>query len=544
MEQQQQQSQSDPPIIPPLPGSNYQSHFNPPAVNGNNYKNLNQQQQHITMPKASTGPPKETKHQMPTLEHRSTATSRITSQTMPDLFKNQSVVDEDKSKNEIDNIRAVRLSNDIIKPILPSESEEPVDAVIERFRASRKKALIDCNDFTPSIQFEWAITLLETVSRSDVLSRMAIDGKIRKKAINYKNLKSQRQQFVNTGVKVLTRLLQVAPNATRARLYLGDIYSGGIHPGIIPKDDEKGYKLFYDAALKQEDPVAYYRVACCLEVGIGVEQNVPLSYEFFNKAAELGDPSAMCQLGMFAFAGSNNQVSNVAQSIYWHQKAADGLKDPKVMGDNPLISARSFSDSRGALYTLAKLHQTDLNILCLNKDSPRAKSTINQLISLGVFRNLNGGLYYYLEAAKLKHREAMAALGFIYATGYFPTSNFTKDKESSGNKPFTAIDSKKSIYWYSKAAAADHVYASMGLAKWYGSGANGVLKQDPEQGFLWMKKAADEGGLSDAEYMVGCCFESGFGCEKNKSRAVVYFRRASSKNHQGAISKLQKLNSN
>ncbi|GMF39189.1 unnamed protein product [[Candida] boidinii] len=511
------------------------------------------------MPRSSTGPSRDTHKMMPTLEHRSTASSRITSQTMPDLPRNQTLIDDDKSKNEIDNIRAVRLSNDIIKPILPSESEEPEDSVIERFRVSRKKALIDCNDFTPSIQFEWAITLLETVSRSDVLSKMAIDGKIRKKPINYKNLKSQRQQFVNTGVKVLTRLLQVAPNATRARLYLGDIYSGGIHPGIIPKDDEKGYKLFYDAALKQEDPVAYYRVACCLEVGIGVEQNVPLSYEFFNKAAELGDPSAMCQLGMFAFAGSNNnnnnnnssssnnnnsQVSNVAQSIYWHQKAADKLKDPKVMGGNPLISARSFSDSRGALYTLAKLHQTDLNILCLNKDSPRAKSTINQLISLGVFRNLNGGLYYYLEAAKLKHREAMAALGFIYATGYFPTSNFTKDKESSGNKPFTSIDSKKSIYWYSKAAAADHIYASMGLAKWYGSGADGVLKQDPEQGFLWMKKAADEGGLPEAEYMVGCCFESGFGCEKNKNRSIIYFRRASSKNHQGAISKLQKLNSN
>lgn len=59
-----------------------------------------------------------------------------------------------------------------------------------------------------------------------------------------------------------------------------------------------------------------------------------------------------------------------------------------------------------------------------------------------------------MEAAKLNHSESQACLGYYYSQGFFPTLNFKSDKESHNNKP-DAIDSKRSIYWFSKAASND-----------------------------------------------------------------------------------------
>ncbi|ODV85914.1 hypothetical protein CANARDRAFT_175672 [[Candida] arabinofermentans NRRL YB-2248] len=430
--------------------------------------------------------------------------------------------------------------NGIIEPILPSKSEEPLETVINNFRLIRSKAIKDYKNFTPEIQFDWAITLLETLSRTDLISKMSIDGNIRKKKLPYSSLHLQRSHFLTTSVKVLEKLIEEAPSSTRARLYLGDIYSGGIHPGLIAKDEIRGYELFHDAAIKQNDPVACYRIACCLESGVGCIKSVEKSFQFFKKGAELGDPSAMCQLGMLYFAGVNGFPLDISKSLYWHEKAYESLKSMKVMGSDPLISARSFSDSRGALYTLAKLHQTDLNILCLDKDTPKTRRTIEQLQQLKIFRNQKRTLDYYMQAAKLGHAESQASLGYYFSQGFFPTSNFRSDKESFGNIKANT-DARQSIYWFCEAAASDHIYAALGLAKWYGSGAPGILKKDDQQAFLWGRKAADEGQLPEAEFMIGMCFEQGFGIAKNKQSAIGYYRRSASKGYKKAASRLQQL---
>ncbi|KAG7816383.1 hypothetical protein KL928_004939 [Ogataea angusta] len=433
-----------------------------------------------------------------------------------------------------------RHSNGVIEPILPSKSTDSLDSLINGFGIIREKAFKDYKSFTPSIQFEWAITLLEAIARSDLISKMAIDGRVRKSPIPFKSLAPQREQFLNTAVKVLEKIIQISPNSTRARLYLGDIYSGGIHPGVLPRNEAKGYKLFYDAATKQDDPVACYRVACCLESGVGCAKNVEQSCRFFEKGAQLGDPSSMCQLGMLYFAGVNGFPLDISKSVYWHEMAYRALKNPDIMGSDPLVSARSFSDSRGALYTLAKLHQTDLNILCLDKDTPKTKASVSQMMKAGIFRNSSKTLNYYLEAAKLEHRESQASLGFYYAQGFFPTAHFKSDKESMGGTP-AAKDARRSIYWFSKAAADNHPYSALGLAKWYGSGAPGVLKKDDQQAFLWGRKAADEGQLAEAEFMVGLCFEQGFGVQKNIQSAISYYKRSGAKGYKRALNKLKQF---
>lgn len=440
------------------------------------------------------------------------------------------------------------LPNGVIKPILPSQSKESPEETIARFRKTRDKALADYKQFTPKIQFYWAILLVETLSKSEVLSKMTIDGKLRKNAISYKKLKKQRLMFLTTAIKVLEKLIQIAPNDTRARLYLGDIYSGGIHPGLIERDEKLGYQLFYDAATKQNDPVACYRIACCLESGVGCKQDVSKSIVFFERGATLGDPSAMCQLGMMHFAGVNGCVQDISLSIAYHKQAYETLRSRTVMAFDPLISSRSFQDARGALYTLAKLHQTDRQILCLNDgNDEKTRKTIEELKYANVWCNSSKALKYYLEAAKLGHNESQACLGYYYSQGFFPTYSFKSDKEAS-NGVADALDERKSIYWFSKAAADGHTYAALGLARWYGSGATDsegkvILKRDEQQAFLWGRKAADAGELAEAEFMIGVCFEQGFGVEKNLVMATNYFERSARRGYKKAINKLKTMKS-
>lgn len=438
------------------------------------------------------------------------------------------------------------LANGVIKPILPSQSRESTEETIARFRKTREKALADYKQFTPRVQFFWAILLVETLSKSEVLSKMTIDGKLRKNPVSYKKLKKQRLMFLTTAIKVLEKLIQIAPNDTRARLYLGDIYSGGIHPGLIERDEALGYQLFYDAATKQNDPVACYRIACCLESGVGCKQDISKSIVFFERGATLGDPSAMCQLGMMHFAGVNGCVQDISLSIAYHKQAYETLRSRTVMGFDPLISSRSFQDARGALYTLAKLHQTDRQILCLaDGNDDKTRKTIEELKFANVWCNSSKALKYYLEAAKLGHNESQACLGYYYSQGFFPTYSFKSDKEANDGVPNT-LDARKSIYWFSKAAADGHTYASLGLARWYGSGAvdgegKVILKRDEQQAFLWGRKAADAGELAEAEFMIGVCFEQGFGVEKNAVMAANYFERSGRKGYKKAIQKLKAM---
>lgn len=432
------------------------------------------------------------------------------------------------------------LDHGIIEPILPSKSLESDDIIIQRFRSTRDQALKDYNQFTPKIQFYWAILLLETMSNQKVLSMMAIDGKIRKIPLSFKKLEKQRSMFLTTAIKVLEKLIQIAPDDTRAKLYLGDIYSGGIHPGILPRDEKRGFQYFMDAAIKQDDPVGCYRVACCLESGVGCSQDVIQSTEFFKRGAQLGDPSSMCQLGMMHFAGVNGCEQNIDKSIQYHKDAYETLRSKTIMSFDPLISMRSYQDARGAFYTLAKIYQTDRNILFLNDGSSKSMRMIEQMKRGRIWCHTSRALKYYLEAAKLGHSEAQACLGYYYTQGFFPTMNFKSDKEAHNGQP-DQLDAKKSIYWFSKAAADGHVYASLGLARWYGSGADGILPKDEQQAFLWGRKAADVGGLPEAEFMIGMCFETGFGTQKNKTMAINYYERSASKGYKKAKDKLRTI---
>ena len=100
-----------------------------------------------------------------------------------------------------------------------------------------------------------------------------------------------------------------------------------------------------------------------------------------------------------------------------------------------------------------------------------------------------------------------------------------------------AIDAKRSIAWYTKAAQQGESEAELALSGWYFTGFENILVQSNKEALLWAKKAADK-GLAKAEYAVGYFLEHGIGVQQNLEDARRWYMRAAGQGNSRAIARL------
>lgn len=75
---------------------------------------------------------------------------------------------------------------------------------------------------------------------------------------------------------------------------------------------------------------------------------------------------------------------------------------------------------------------------------------------------------------------------------------------------------------------------------YFDADGNGVVINNPEEAFLWYKKSA-EGGLADAQFMVGACYENGMGCESSEEIALEWYKKAADQGVEDAIARVKDL---
>ena len=100
-----------------------------------------------------------------------------------------------------------------------------------------------------------------------------------------------------------------------------------------------------------------------------------------------------------------------------------------------------------------------------------------------------------------------------------------------------AIDAKRSIAWYTKAAQQGESEAELALSGWYLTGFETLLVQSNKEAYLWARKAADK-GLAKAEYAVGYFLEHGIGVDQNLEEARRWYLRAAGQGNTRAIARL------
>lgn len=294
--------------------------------------------------------------------------------------------------------------------------------------------------------------------------------KIGTNASDQRAVRKYREVLIQEALKINRRLATQGDAYAEAQFFLANCHGTGMLG--LQVDHERAYHLYLQAA-KQNHSAASYRVAVCNEIGAGTKRDPPRAFAFYRKAASLGDTAAMYKLGMVLLSGGLTQARNPREAVAWLRRAAEQADE-----ENP-----------HALHELGLLHEnTDSQIV--PHDPVYAKNL-------------------FTKAATLGYTQSQFKLGQCYEYGSVSC----------------AVDPRRSIAWYTKAAEKGNAEAELALSGWYLTGSEGVLKQSDSEAYLWARRAANK-GLSKAEYAVGYYAEIGIGVKQDIELAKRWYMRA------------------
>jgi TPR repeat protein len=161
----------------------------------------------------------------------------------------------------------------------------------------------------------------------------------------------------------------------------------------------------------------------------------------------------MFKIGTILLNGTLGQTRNPREGVNWLKRAAMHTDDT----------------TPHALHELAMLHQSSsIEVTKFMVPDPIYAQEL------------------FLKSGQLGYAPSQYQLGLAYEYGYIGLP----------------VDPRRSIAWYSKAAAQGDPEAELALSGWYLTGFSNVLQRNEHEAYLWARKAADK-GLAKAEYAVG-----------------------------------------
>lgn len=159
----------------------------------------------------------------------------------------------------------------------------------------------------------------------------------------------------------------------------------------------------------------------------------------------------------------------------------------------------------GALYLFSSGNQEQLTTAQVSVD---AKDEFNKGRALSKEKKYKEALEMYIKSADKGYFPAMNHAGVYLCNGYGDIEpNVTKG-----------------ISYLTKAADSGLSYAQVNLGRAYMTPQYG-LKRDTEKGLKYMNQAAAQNN-SDAMFYLGYYYEVGLGVEKNKDKALAWYKKA------------------
>ncbi|CAI4057127.1 hypothetical protein SKDZ_04G0410 [Saccharomyces kudriavzevii ZP591] len=378
-----------------------------------------------------------------------------------------------------------------------------------------KRTISDSSKFTSEIQMKWCETLLTYAFKEEFISQYNINAEKLKRSLRPEEMLKNQKVILEHSFKVLTKLITLKWPA--AMYLMGTLYSHQPYlpiknKNIVIKNDEKALE-YYCKAAKLNNSDACYRAGVCFEYQRGTsslgpsltrEQCIRKAFQYYQQGAEICFNSAcMYKLGMSHLYGLNMQKNDVLIAMKWFNGAIQN------------------SDSPQTLYELGKIYE--FNVL--------PSEIQNSLFANGIRRDPQLAIKYYYQCAKdFEYPLAQWKLGNCYECGDL-------------GLPVVA---KKSICWYSKAAAAQprgNPMAMLALSGWYLTGAPNVLKPNNKEAMNWALKSSkcSDGKLARTEFALGFYYEKGIGCDVDLNLAKQYYQRAARMGFKKAVDALQNL---
>jgi len=310
---------------------------------------------------------------------------------------------------------------------------------------------------------------------------------------------------------------------------LGDIYETA-DPGI--KDYSKAHEWFEKAA-NAGDPIAMRDIGLLYFYGNGVNKDPAEALRWYEKAASAGDSEAMRVVGFFYQTGQGAEQDH-AKAREWYEKAAAAGNAPAMINlgniyENGLGVPQDYAQARTWFEKAADRGNTfamrDIGLLFERVPKDYAQAVI-----------------WFEKASDRGDSEAMRQLAFLYQFGQGVPQDSTKarelyEKAAAANSVLAMIDIgnlyrsgrgapqdyAQAQAWYEKAADRGNTLAMRDLGQLFEQG-HGV-PQDPTQAYIWYKKAVDH---NDAEAMrlVGLLYQSGLGVPKDSAKTLEWLDKS------------------
>lgn len=309
------------------------------------------------------------------------------------------------------------------------------------------------------------------------------------------------------------------------------------------------------------------------------------AYEWYKKAAELGDLNAQIFIGKqyqkdqklslalewLTKAAEQGDVESAYQIALWH---CNGVKEIKV---NETEAARWFifaaeNRCKDAYFYAGWVFDTGFGVECDYKKAVgyykkgvqnKDKSAINNLGFMyehgrGVAEDASKAFEHYKTAASLGNAVAKTNLASCFKAGRGTEKNIEDAiywmKEAAeidcnaraqylwgqwhANGEILNENLELSLTWYERAAKQDYLLAVSQCGYMYFNGIG--IEKNVELGINFWRRAG-EAGHEIAQYNMGLVNEKGLGVEKNQSEAIRWYRLAARQMHQFAIDALNRL---
>lgn len=135
-----------------------------------------------------------------------------------------------------------------------------------------------------------------------------------------KFIKKNKEKYLSDAYSIVRELVNSDPPYPEAMFFLASCYGDGTLG--LSVDHKQAYMLYYSAS-KYKHSRSIYRTAVCLEIGIGVKKNQEKAVQYYQRAASLGNVTAMYKIGIILLNGLLKQVKNPRKAIFWLKKASE-----------------------------------------------------------------------------------------------------------------------------------------------------------------------------------------------------------------------------
>ncbi len=370
-----------------------------------------------------------------------------------------------------------------------------------------------------------------------------------------------------------------------AQVRLGGMYLNGCG---VAEDPVQAVKWYLKAA-EQGNVEAMRKLVFCYMEGKGVKQDPSEVTKWYGKAAELGDMDAQYEYGYRLQCGLGVAADVKAGSL-WLEKAEGQAYRTYILAGDEYFEGKNGKtvDYSKALYNYEKAAKYGTASKKITECQYRYAKQLEKRKGFGGYPSAEA---YYLKAANSGHIEAQYAYGEYCrktkaettAIGWYESAArggsvdaMNRLGECYEKGIGVALDNNKAIEYYRQAANAGNatakeragkmltkeqayqqgleyfngkdgkrpdyrqaepflkIAAENGIADAQGKygycllwGWNGI-STDPKTGFLWTKKAAEQ-GLVYALANLGLCYEKGLGVAIDAKEAVACYRRAAEK---------------